>query len=202
MTNGWTDIQNADVILAMGGNPAENHPVGFRFVMNAERNRNAKLVSVDPRFNRTSAVADVYCPIRAGTDIAFLAGMINYALSHNRIQEEYVRLFTNATFLVHPQFEFKDDVGVFSGWDEANKKYDKTTWNYDMGADGFAKVDPPMQDPRCVFQQMKKFYSRYTPQMVAKICGCTPEQFEKWTASTSGKNTSSGRCSGRGLSCC
>ena len=179
MTNGWTDIQNADVVLAMGGNPAENHPVGFRFVMNAKRNRNAKLVSVDPRFNRTSAVADVYCPIRAGTDIAFLAGMINYALSRNRIQEEYVRLFTNATFLVHPQFEFKDDVGVFSGWDEANKKYDKTTWNYDMGADGFAKVDPTMQDPRCVFQQMKKFYSRYTPQMVAKICGCTPEQFEK-----------------------
>src|SRR5215470_9400049 len=133
MTNGWTDIQNADVVLAMGGNPAENHPVGFRFVMQAKRNRNAKLVSVDPRFNRTAAVADVFCQIRAGTDIAFLAGMINHALTHNRIQEDYVRLFTNATFLVHPQFEFKDDVGVFSGGDEATKKYDKTTWNYDIG---------------------------------------------------------------------
>ena len=135
MTNGWTDIQNADVVLAMGGNPAENHPVGFRFAMEAKRNRNAKLVSVDPRFNRTSAVADSFTQIRAGTDIAFLAGLINYCFTHNRIQEEYVRLFTNATFLVHPDFEFKDDKGVFSGWDEANKKYDKSTWNYDIGDD-------------------------------------------------------------------
>src|SRR5512142_1253889 len=100
MTNGWTDIQNADVILAMGGNPAENHPVGFRFVMEAKRNRNAKLVSVDPRFQRTAAVADNFCQVRVGTDIAFLGGLINYALSNNRIQTDYVRLYTNATFLV------------------------------------------------------------------------------------------------------
>jgi formate dehydrogenase major subunit len=179
MTNGWTDIQNADVILAMGGNPAENHPVGFRFVMEAKRNRNAKLVSVDPRFNRTSAVADSFTQIRSGSDIAFLAGLINYCFTHDRIQTEYVRLYTNATFIVHPQYEFKDDVGVFSGWDEANKKYDKTTWNYDIGKDGFAKVDETMQDPRCVYQLMKKFYSRYTPEMVSKICGCTPEAFNK-----------------------
>ena len=177
MTNGWTDIQNADVILAMGGNPAENHPVGFRFVMEAKRNRNSKLVSVDPRFNRTAAVADHFTQIRAGTDIAFLAGLINYALTKNRIQEDYVRLFTNASFLVREDFYFKDDEGVFSGWDEANKKYDKTTWNYEIGPDGFAKVDPTMQHPRCVFQLMKKFYSRYTPEMVSKICGCKPEEF-------------------------
>ena len=179
MTNGWTDIQNADVILAMGGNPAENHPIGFRFVMEAKRNRGAKLVSVDPRFNRTSAVADSFTQIRAGTDIAFLAGLINYCFTHNRIQAEYVRLFTNATFIVHPQYEFKDNIGVFSGWDEANRKYDKTTWNYDIGKDGFAKVDPAMQDPRCVFQLMKKFYARYTPEIVCNICGCSVESFEK-----------------------
>src|SRR5512147_2017092 len=100
MTNGWTDIRNADVVLAMGGNPAENHPVGFRFVMEARRNRNAKLVSIDPRFNRTAAVADLYVPIRAGTDIAFLGGLIHYTLSRRRFHEEYVRLYTNAPFLV------------------------------------------------------------------------------------------------------
>jgi anaerobic selenocysteine-containing dehydrogenase len=96
MTNGWTDIANADVILAMGGNPAENHPVGFRFVMEAKRRRNAKLVNVDPRFNRTSAVSDYFVQIRAGSDIAFLAGLIHYVLEKKRYQEEYVRLYTNA----------------------------------------------------------------------------------------------------------
>jgi formate dehydrogenase major subunit len=90
MTNGWTDIANADVVLAMGGNPAENHPVGFRFAMEAKRNRNAKLIVVDPRYQRTAAVSDKFVQIRAGTDVAFLGGLINYALSHNRIQEDYV----------------------------------------------------------------------------------------------------------------
>ena len=100
MTNGWTDIRNADVVLAMGGNPAENHPVGFRFVMEAKRQRNARLVCIDPRYNRTSAVSDCFVQIRTGTDIAFLSGLINYALARGRFHEEYVRLFTNATFLV------------------------------------------------------------------------------------------------------
>ncbi len=179
MTNGWTDIRNADVILAMGGNPAENHPVGFRFVMEARRNRNAKLVSVDPRFNRTAAVADNFTQIRAGTDIAFLAGLINYALTHNRIQEEYVRLFTNAPFLVREDYSFNETEGLFSGWNPEKKTYDKSSWNYQLDAKGFAKVDPAMKDPRCVFQIMKTFYSRYTPEMVASICGCTAEAFNK-----------------------
>ena len=91
MTNGWTDIRNADVVLAMGGNPAENHPVGFRFVMEAKRNRSAKLVCVDPRFNRTAAVADQFVQIRVGTDIAFLGGLIHHALSRNRFHADYVR---------------------------------------------------------------------------------------------------------------
>ena len=143
MTNGWTDIRNADVILAMGGNPAENHPVGFRFVMEARRNRNAKLVCVDPRFNRTAAVADRFVQIRAGTDIAFLGGLINYALTRNRYHDEYVRLFTNAPFLVSEQYAFDEKRGVFAGWDDEKKAYaDKSSWSYELDEQGFAKVDP------------------------------------------------------------
>ena len=179
MTNGWTDIQNADVILAMGGNPAENHPVGFRFVMEAKRNRNAKLVSVDPRFNRTAAVADSFTQIRTGTDIAFLGGLINYALTRNRIHADYVRLFTNATFLVREDYSFNEQEGLFSGWNPEKKTYDKSSWNYELDAKGFAKVDETMQHPRCVFQIMKTFYSRYTPEMVSSICGCKKEDFLK-----------------------
>jgi formate dehydrogenase major subunit len=179
MTNGWTDIRNADVILAMGGNPAENHPVGFRFVMEAKRKRNAKLVCVDPRFNRTAAVADCFAQIRVGTDIAFLSGMINYALSHNRIHEEYVRLYTNATFIVKEGYSFNETEGRFSGWDQQKMAYDKSTWSYEVDEQGYAKVDPTMQHPRCVFQLMKKFYSRYTPEMVFKISGCKVEDFLK-----------------------
>ena len=121
MTNGWTDIRNADVVLAMGGNPAENHPVGFRFVMEAKRNRNAKLVCVDPRFNRTAAVADQFVQIRVGTDIAFLGGLIHYALSRNRFHEDYVRAFTNATYLLKDTYTFDPVKGVFSGWNEQTK---------------------------------------------------------------------------------
>src|SRR3989454_1094265 len=179
MTNGWTDIQNADVILAMGGNPAENHPVGFRFVMEAKRNRNAKLVSVDPRFNRTAAVADSFTQIRTGTDIAFLGGLINYALTRNRIHADYVRLFTNATFLVREDYSFNEQEGLFSGWNPEKKTYDKSSWNYELDAKGFAKVDETMQHPRCVFQIMKTFYSRYTPEMVSSICGCRKQDFLK-----------------------
>src|SRR5262245_15212107 len=138
MTNGWTDIRNADVILAMGGNPAENHPVGFRFVMDAKRNRNAKLVAVDPRFHRTAAVADAFVQLRAGTDIAFLGGLINYALTRKRYHEEYVRLFTNATFLVKEGYAFDEKRGVFSGWHEDRKTYaDTSSWNYELDDRGF-----------------------------------------------------------------
>ena len=149
MTNGWTDIRNADVVLAMGGNPAENHPVGFRFVMEAKRNRNAKLVCVDPRFNRTAAVADRFVQIRAGSDIAFLGGLIHYALSRNRYHDEYVRLFTNAPFLVSEKYAFDEKRGVFSGWDTERKMYtDKSSWNYELDEGGFARVDPTLQHPR------------------------------------------------------
>jgi formate dehydrogenase major subunit len=180
MTNGWTDIRNTDVVLAMGGNPAENHPVGFRFVMEAKRNRNAKLVCVDPRFNRTAAVSDRFVQIRAGTDIAFLAGLIHYTLTNNRHHEEYVRLFTNAPFLVNERYAFDEKRGLFSGWDDQQHRYtDTSSWSYDIGPDGFARVDPTMQDPRSVFQMMKRFYARYTPEMVSSICGCSVDDFTK-----------------------
>jgi formate dehydrogenase major subunit len=180
MTNGWTDIRNADVVLAMGGNPAENHPVGFRFVMEAKRNRNARLLCVDPRFNRTAAVADRFVQIRAGTDIAFLGGVINYALTRGRYHDEYVRLFTNAPFIVHERYAFDETAGVFSGWDPEQRAYtDKSSWSYELDERGFAKVDPTLQHPRCVFQAMKRFYARYTPQVVADICGCRADDFEQ-----------------------
>jgi len=180
MTNGWTDIRNADVVLAMGGNPAENHPVGFRFVMDAKRNRNAILVCVDPRFNRTAAVADRFVQIRAGTDIAFLGGLINYALARARFHEEYVRLFTNAPLLVSERYAFDAARGVFSGWDDAQRAYtDVSSWAYDIGPDGFARTDPTLQHPRTVFQVMKQFYARYTPEEVSRICGCSADDFVK-----------------------
>lgn len=179
MTNGWTDVANADVVLVMGGNPAENHPVGFRFVMEAKTKRKAKLICVDPRFTRTAAVSDLYVPIRAGTDIAFLGGLIHYAISNNKYQRKYVEQHTNASFLVHEGFKFEE--GHFSGWTENQdgKKYDKSTWQYQLDANGHAKVDPKLEDPRCVFQLMKAHYSRYTPEAVANICGCKPEEFLK-----------------------
>jgi formate dehydrogenase major subunit len=177
MTNGWTDVANADVILVMGGNPAENHPVGFRFAIEAKRKRKAKIVTIDPRFNRTAAVSDVYVPLRAGSDIAFLGGLIHYALTKDLYQREYVKLHTNASFLVKEGFSFSD--GLFSGWDETKKAYDKSSWGYELDAAGYAKVDMALEHPRSVFQLMKQHYSRYTPEMVASICGCTAKDFER-----------------------
>ena len=178
MTNGWTDVANADVVLVMGGNPAENHPVGFRFVMEAKRLRKAKIVCIDPRFTRTAAVSDLYVPIRSGTDIAFLGGLIHYAVSNNKYQRKYVELNTNASFLIAEGFGFSE--GHFSGWKDG--KYDKATWQYELDGQGYAKVDPTLEHPRCVFQLMKTHYSRYTPEVVANICGCTSEEFVKAAA--------------------
>ncbi len=180
MTNGWTDIENADVVLVMGGNPAENHPVGFRFAMAAKQARKAVLVCVDPRFNRTAAVSDCYVQIRAGTDIAFLGGLIHYALSRGLWQQDYVRRHTNAAFVVADGFAFQD--GLFSGWDAANKRYDKSTWRYELDAEGYAVQDQSLQHERCVFQLLQRHYARYTPDQVAAICGCSAADFERAAA--------------------
>src|SRR5688572_20510082 len=154
MTNGWVDIKNADVILCMGGNPAENHPCGFKWAIQARLTRNARIVSVDPRFTRTSAVADVYSPIRAGTDIAYLLGLIRYTIEHERWHDEYVKLHTNAPYLVEDTFGFEE--GLFTGFSEETKEYDKKKWGYHADDTTHAYgVDPTLQDPRCVFQLLK-----------------------------------------------
>jgi formate dehydrogenase major subunit len=195
MTNGWVDIKNTDMMLIMGGNPAENHPCGFKWAIEAKRNRNAKIISVDPRFTRTSSVADMFCQIRAGSDIAFLGGVINYAIENNRIAHEYLINFTNAAFVVNSAFKLPGDTdGVFSGFDAGKFTYDRTTWNYaGPGATAPAGAAPgtlpPMpanvdydltlQNPNCVFQLLKKHYSRYTPEMIERITGIPKAQFLK-----------------------
>ncbi|HET6842459.1 MAG TPA: formate dehydrogenase-N subunit alpha [Candidatus Angelobacter sp.] len=237
MTNGWIDIKNADVMLIMGGNPAENHPCGFKWAVEAKRVRNAKIVVVDPRFQRTASQADHFCQIRAGTDIAFLGGMINYALQNNRFNREYITNYTNAALIVKKGFKLAED-GVFSGFDPAALKYDVSSWNYEEGGnvtgtaaaaiaagDGPASSDsahvvaaamnvpapvpagakpavaaapapptlPPdtaydlsLEHPRCVFQLMKKHFSRYTPQVVESITGIPADRCIKaWDMYTS-----------------
>jgi formate dehydrogenase-N alpha subunit len=132
MTNGWIDIKNTDMMLIMGGNPAENHPCGFKWAIEAKIHRNAKTIVVDPRLTRTAANADMYLQIRAGADIAFLGGLINYAVSNNRIAKDYLVNYTNASFIIKEGFQLPDD-GLFSGFDAEHKTYDKATWNYEEG---------------------------------------------------------------------
>jgi formate dehydrogenase major subunit len=177
MTNHWVDIKNADVILVMGGNAAEAHPCGFKWVTEAKAHNKAKLIVVDPRFTRTASVADHYVATRTGTDIVFLGAIVNYLMTTDKIQHEYVRNYTDMSFIVREDFTFTD--GIFSGYDEKAGKYsDRASWNYEIGEDGFAKVDPTLQDPRCVYQLMKAHYARYTPAMVEQICGVKPAQFQ------------------------
>ncbi len=206
MTNGWIDIKNTDMMLIMGGNPAENHPCGFKWPVEAKRQRNAKMIVVDPRFTRTAAVADMFLQIRAGADIAFLGGVIHYALENQRVAKEYLVNFTNAAFVVKEGFKLPDD-GLYSGFDPATQVYDKSTWNYEEGGNltGKApKADPPattaskpsqppapaslppdvaydtsLEHPRCVYQLLRKQYSRYTPEMVERITGIPKDQFLK-----------------------
>src|SRR3977135_3751874 len=131
MTNGYTDIKNTDMMLIMGGNPAENHPCGFKWAIEAKKVRNAKMIVVDPRFTRTAATADLLLQIRAGADIAFLGGDVRYAIENNRIAKDYVVNYTNAAFIVKGDFKLTADMdGVFSGFDAKTQSYDKSTWNY------------------------------------------------------------------------
>jgi formate dehydrogenase major subunit len=175
MTNNWVDIKNADVVMVMGGNPAEAHPCGFKWVIEAKVKNRAKLIVVDPRFTRTAAVADVFAQIRPGTDIAFLGGIFRHLLEKDAIQHEYVKAYTNAPFIVREDYQFQD--GLFSGYDEKKRSYDKATWNYELDAQGFAQVDPTLQHPRCVYQLMKRHYARYTPEMVERLTGVPQAKF-------------------------
>ena len=178
MTNGWIDIKNTDMMLIMGGNPAENHPCGFKWPIEAKRQRNAKMIVVDPRFTRTAAVADLFLQIRAGADIAFLGGLIRYAIENGRIAHDYLLHYTNAAFLIQDGFKLPED-GLFSGFDAATAIYDRSTWNYEEPKPGEAAYDLSLQHPRSVFQLLKQHYSRYTPEMVERITGIPKEQFLK-----------------------
>jgi formate dehydrogenase major subunit len=178
---------------------AECHPVGFRWVMEAKA-RGATIIHVDPRFTRTSAVADLHVPIRAGSDIVFLGGIVRYILENERYFKEYVVHYTNAPALISEDFQDTEDLdGLFSGWDAENGQYDPASWQYQGETVGPAaahresytgepyseratqsagrRYDPTLQDPRCVFQILKRHFSRYTPEMVEEVCGVSPHLF-------------------------
>jgi len=176
MTNHYIDFRNADVILNMGGNVAENHPVSFKWIQ-AARNKGATFIHVDPRFTRTSSKADIYVRLRSGTDIAFLSGMIKYILDNDLYDEFYVKNYTNATFILNDQYGFDD--GLFAGYDPTKRSYDKSKWAFEKDEKGIPKRDMSMKNPRCVFQQLKKHYSRYTLQKVTAITGTPEEDLEK-----------------------
>jgi formate dehydrogenase major subunit len=199
------DLRNSDCIVIMGSNMAECHPVGFQWVVEA-RERGAKVIHVDPRFTRTSALADLHVPIRAGSDIAFLGGIVNYILENEREFREYVQAYTNARTIISDDFRDTEDLdGLFSGLDPESGEYERESWQYkgmeeaasagerDMGeAEGEQAhgahggeleggepphEDPSLQDPRCVFQLLKRHYRRYTPEMVERVCGVPRETF-------------------------
>ena len=194
MTNGWIDIKNTDLMLIMGGNPAENHPCGFKWPIEAKLQRNAKIIVVDPRFTRTAASADLFLQIRAGADIAFLGGLINYAIQNGRIAHDYLVNYTNAAFIIKEGFKLPED-GLYSGFDPSTHEYDKSTWNYEAaGSSGRAPgagpgapaalppnvaYDVTLEHSRSVFQLLKQQYSRYTPEMVERITGIARDQFLK-----------------------
>src|SRR5438477_2693880 len=183
MTNHWRDIKNSDLILINGANPAEAHPVGFQWFVKAKLDPKrgpgsgggAKIIHADPRFTRTSALADIYLRMRVGTDVAYFGGLINYVLQNGLFHDEYVRNYTNATFIVKDGYSFKD--GLFSGYNAASRSYSTASWGYELGDNGFATRDMTMQHERSVFQLMKQHYSRYTPEMVASITGIPKDQF-------------------------
>ncbi len=175
MTNSWTDIKNTDLVVIMGGNAAEAHPCGFKWVTEAKANRGAKLIVVDPRYTRSASVADFYAPIRQGTDIAFLLGVINYCIANDKVQWDYVKAFTNAPYVVKDGFDYQD--GLFTGYDEAKRDYNKATWDYQLGDDGYVVSD--MDNPKSVWNLLKKHVAVYTPETVERICGTPKDKFLK-----------------------
>ncbi len=159
---------------------AEAHPVGFRWVMKAKE-RGATIIHVDPRFSRTSALADIWVPIRAGGDIAFLGGLIRHIIENNLFFRDYVVHFTNASCIIREGFRDTEEgaTGFFSGWNEQQRAYDKESWLYQGDGLSFPDRDPTLQHPRCVFQMLRHHFSRYTPEMVEKICGISPKLFRR-----------------------
>ena len=176
MTNHYCDLKNADVILIMGSNAAEHHPIAFKWILRAKE-KGATIIHVDPRYTRTSARCDLHVPLRSGTDIAFLGGMISYIIENNKYFKDYVLNYTNASFIVGEDYYFKD--GLFSGYDAKKRKYDKATWVLEKDGKGIPKRDMTLTHPRSVFQMMKKHYSRYTLDKVSSITGVSKENLLK-----------------------
>ena len=206
-TNPQWDLANADCVVIMGSNIAENHPIAFRFVLQAKERNGATIIHADPRFTRTSALSDIYAPIRAGSDVAFLGGLINYILEHDLWFKDYVLNYTNISTIIEDGFRDASQLdGLFSGWDPHNAGYQTDSWQY-RGMDvpaTFAEHyshesgdprrrlqkehklaeqppprDPTLQDPHCVYQIMRKHYAQYTPDMVERVTGCPRETFLK-----------------------
>jgi formate dehydrogenase major subunit len=176
MTNHWLDLQNAKVFLIEGSNAAENHVMAMKWIRKAQE-KGAIIIHVDPRYNRTSSIADIYARIRPGADIAFLNAMINYILVHKLYDEQYVKLHTNALMISDKQFDFKD--GLFEGFDEEKHKYHQEKWGYELGADKKPAKAKSLDDPRTVFAQLKKFFSRYTLEVGSEVSGVPAETIKK-----------------------
>ena len=199
-TTAQQDLVNADAILILGSSMAEAHPVGFRWVVRA-REQGTTVIHVDPRFTRTSAMADLWVPLRAGSDIVFLGGLINYVLSRGLEFREYVAAYTNAPALIDERYQGPEDLaGMFSGWNPETRAYDPATWGYqdagtphdgtrpdtdgghareqgDAESGGRPMRDPTLTHPRCVFQHLKRHFARYTPEMVERACGIPANDF-------------------------
>ena len=205
MTSHWCDFANSDVIMSIGSNNVENHPLSSRWVERAQ-DKGATWIVVDPRYSRSAARADIYARIRPGSDLAFYGGLINYILQNDLFQKEYVLHYTNAACLLRPDFKFDVDHGLFSGWDPETKRYDNETWGYDVEhkavwdtseGSAFAWVNRPgtpkfktpdlkvlkrdmtLQDPNCVLNVMKRHYARYTPELVTRVTGMDPDVMKK-----------------------
>ena len=220
MTMHWSDIQNTDVIMHIGSNSSESHPVSSKWLHRAHE-RGAKWIVIDPRYTRTAEQADVFSHIRPGTDIAFFGGMINYLIENiidpnldaylageevSDYNFEYLINYTNASYLLDPDYEFDVETGLFSGWNEETRSYDNTTWHYQIEsesewdtsedgdyawavADGVPEFTPPtvetpardttLSDPMCVYQQMKTHYSRYDIDTVCSVCGMEADKLEE-----------------------
>jgi formate dehydrogenase major subunit len=232
-------MRDSDCVVIMGSNMAENHPVAFRWPMAAKVEHGAKLIHVDPRFTRTSAVADIYAPVRAGSDIAFLGGLINYTINNERWNKDpffrtWLVHYTNAPMIVSDEFRSaEDNDGVFSGlmdytggveewpFNAFARQYEDRSWQYagtrpgEQGRAGATAksgevptaksgteperkplpsgppydqlvrsiLNPPpqrdetLQNPRCVFQILKRHFNRYTPDMVERVTGCPRDTF-------------------------
>ena len=176
MTNHWIDIKNSDAGLIMGSNAAEHHPIAFKWIMKAKE-RGAVLMHVDPKFSRTSARCDFHVPLRAGTDIAFLGGMIRHILESELWFREYVLNYTNAAFIVDEGFEFSE--GIFSGYDPKTRRYNKGSWKFATGPDGAPLLDPELKHKNCVINVMKRHFARYDLKTVSSVTGVSEADLKR-----------------------